>query len=89
MAEWLEIVFHTWGGFMAGFGILVVGIGAYMVTSRSSFLRWGPAIALTVAFGRFLASNIALRSDFLPFIVALAALAVIVAVLLVVRRGRR
>ena len=83
MAEWLGIVFHTWGGFMAGFAILLLGIGAYMMTSRSIFLRWGIAIGVVFAFGRFLASNLALRSDFLPFIVAITALAVIVAVCLI------
>lgn len=86
LADWLSIVFHTWGGFMAGFGILIVGVAGYMMTLRPAFLRWGAAVAVVVAFGRFLASNIALRSDFLPFIVALAAVATIAAVRLALRR---
>ena len=86
MAEWLSIVFHTWGGFMAGFGILMLGVAGYMITLRPAFLRRGAAVALVVAFGRFVASNIALRSDFLPFIVVLAAVAAVAAVRLVLHR---
>jgi hypothetical protein len=86
MAEWLSIVFHTWGGFMAGFALLLLGIAGYWMTLRSAFLRWGTALAVLVAFGRFLASNIVLRSDFLPFIVALAVLALVAALRLARRR---
>lgn len=86
MADWLAIVFRTWGGFMAGFGILLVGVGAYFMTLNVRFLRWGAAVAIVVAFGRFLASNIELRSDFLPFIVAIATLAVVAALWLALRR---
>ena len=86
MADWLAIVFRTWGGFMAGFGILIIGVAAYLMTLRPSFLRWGAIIAIVVAFGRFLISNIALRSDFLPFIVAIAALAGVAALRLALRR---
>lgn len=31
--DWLGIVFSTWGGFIAGFGIVLLGIGA---TDRKS-----------------------------------------------------
>jgi hypothetical protein len=86
MADWLSVVFKTWGGFMAGLGILIVGVAGYLMTLRPELLRWGAAIAIVVAFGRFLASNIALRSDFLPFIVALAVVALIAAARLALRR---
>ncbi len=85
MADWLSIVFHTWGGFMAGFGILILGVAGYLLTLRPGYLRWGAAVAVAVAFGRFLASNIILGSDFLPFIVALAAVAVVAALRLTLR----
>ena len=71
---------------MAGFGILLIGVGGYVMTLNARFLRWGAAAAVVVAFGRFLASNIELRSDFLSFIAAIAALAVVVALRLVLRR---
>jgi hypothetical protein len=77
MLEWLRIVFRTLGGFVAGFGILLVSGGAYMMTRRRRVLEWGAAVALLVAFGRFLASNVVLRSDYLWFIGALFALAVL------------
>jgi hypothetical protein len=86
MADWLSIVFHTWGGFMAGFGILILGVAGYLMTLRPAFIRWGAAVAVVVAFGRFLASNIALRSDFLPFVVTLAAFALLAALWLALRR---
>jgi hypothetical protein len=86
MADWLSIVFHTWGGFMAGFGILMLGVAGYMMTLRPAFLRWGTAVAIFVAFGRFLASNIALRSDFLPFIIALAVVGAAAVLRLALRR---
>lgn len=78
MLDWLRIVFRTFGGFVAGFGILLVSGGVYMMTGRRGVLEWGAAVALLVAFGRFLASNVVLRSDYLWFIGALFALAVIV-----------
>lgn len=85
MAAWLSIVFRTWGGFMAGFGILILGVAGYLLTLRSGYLRWGAALAVVVAFGRFLASNIILGSEFLPFIVVLAAVAVVAALRLALR----
>ncbi len=86
MADWLAIVFRTWGGFVAGFAILLISLGAHLSTSNARVLRWGAALAVIVAFGRFLASNIALGSDFLPFIIIIAALAVIAAMILILRR---
>jgi hypothetical protein len=49
-------------------------------------LRGGIALALVVAFGRFLASNIALRSDFLPVLVVISAVAAAAALALTLRR---
>ena len=79
MLEWLSIVFHTWGGFMAGFGVLIVGVAGYVATLSPRFLRWAAALALPIAFGRFLVSNIVLSSDFLPLMVVMAVLAAMAA----------
>jgi hypothetical protein len=79
MAEWLRIVFRTWGGFIAGFGILILSVATYMLTSRRALLSWGVALALSVAFGRFLVSNVTIRSDFLWFVGALFVLALLTA----------
>lgn len=83
MVEWLRIVFRTWGGFIAAFGILLLSVATYMITSRPVLLCWGVALALAVAFGRFLASNVMIRSDFVWFVGALFALALITALRLV------
>jgi hypothetical protein len=86
--EWLGTVFHTWGGFIAGFGILLLGIGGFLLSGRARCLYWATAIGAVVAFGRFLFSNILLDSDFLWFISALFALAAATAISLLLRRGR-
>ena len=75
LAAWLSIVFDTLGGFMAGLGIAILAVGYYLMTLRGTILRWSVALALLVAFGRLLASNIALHSDFVPVITALALVA--------------
>ena len=86
--EWLGTVFRTWGGFIAGFGVLLLGIGGYLLSGRARCLYWATAIGAVVAFGRFLFSNILLDSDFLWFISALFALAAATAISLLLRRGR-
>lgn len=88
MLEWLGIVFRTWGGFLVSFGILVLSMGAYMLTAAPASLRIGVALALPVAFGQFLASNIRLHSDYLLFIGVLCGIAFLTAgcILLGVRR---
>ena len=83
MSEWLGIVFRTWGGFMAGFGVVLIGVAAYLFTGRRVVLFWATAIGVVVAFGRFLLSNLAIRSDYLVFIAILFALAMVVAVILI------
>ena len=83
MSEWLGIVFRTWGGFMAGFGIVLIGVATYLFTARKSLLGWATAIGVVVAFGRFLLSNLAIRSDYLVFIAILFSLAMVVAVILI------
>lgn len=86
--EWLGTVFRTWGGFIAGFGVLLLGIGGFLLSGRARCLYWATAIGAVVAFGRFLFSNILLDSDFLWFISALFALAAANAISLLLRRGR-
>ena len=86
--EWLGTVFRTWGGFIAGFGVLLLGIGGFLLSGRARCLYWATAIGAVVAFGRFLFSNILLESDFLWFISALIALAAATAISLLLRRGR-
>ena len=87
MITWLGIVFRTWGGFMAGFGILLGAVGANLLTARERVLRWGATAAVLVAFGRFLFSNLILHSDHLPFIFAMFAIAVVAATQLIRRGG--
>ena len=82
VAQWLGLVFRTWGGFIAGFGFTLVGVAVYLLTSRPSVLTSGVALGILVAFGRFFASNLRLHSDFLWFIEVLFAIAVVTAVLL-------
>ena len=86
--EWLGTVFRTWGGFIAGFGVLLLGIGGFLLSGRARCLYWATAIGAVVAFGRFLFSNLLLDSDFLWFISALFALAAATAISLLLRRGR-
>ena len=86
LAAWLTIVFHTLGGFVAGFGIVLLTIGAYLLTAARGVLRGGVALALVVAFGRFLVSNIVLRSDFLPVLIAISAIALGAALALTLQR---
>ena len=86
--EWLGTVFRTWGGFIAGFGVLLLGIGGFLLSGRARCLYWATAIGAVVAFGRFVFSNILLDSDFLWFISALFALAAATAISLLLRRGR-
>ena len=86
--EWLGTVFRTWGGFIAGFGVLLLGLGGFLLSGRARCLYWATAIGAVVAFGRFLFSNILLDSDFLWFISALFALAAATAISLLLRRGR-
>ncbi len=87
--DWLGIVFATWGGFIAGFGIVLVGIGAFMLSTRTVWVYLGTAVGVLVAFGRFVVSNIILNSDFLWFIATMFVLAVVVAVVLLVTTVHR
>ena len=84
--EWLLIVFRTWGGFIAAFGILMLAVSGYWLTKRGCFLRYGTALAVLLGFGRFLVSNILIHSEYLWFIAVLSALALVTAVLLLVAR---
>ena len=84
--EWLLIVFRTWGGFVAAFGILILAISGFWLTKRDCFLRYGTALAVLVGFGRFLVSNVLLHSEYLGFIAVLFAFALITAALLLVAK---
>lgn len=86
---WLGIVFSTWGGFIAGFGITILGFGAYMLSGRAVWLYLGTAIGVLVAFGRFLLSNIIINSDSLWLIAALFVLALALSTVLLVKTVRR
>jgi hypothetical protein len=88
MSTWLSIVFRTWGGFMAAFGILLGAVGANLLSARQGIVRWGAAAAVLVAFGRFFLSNLQLRSDYLPFIAGLFTIAAIAASFLTSSRDR-
>jgi hypothetical protein len=88
MVAWLGIVFRTWGGFMAGLGILLGAVGGNLLSAPPGVLRWGAAAAILVAFGRFLVSNLQLRSDYLLFVAGLFALGAVAAGLLISSRVR-
>jgi len=77
VARWLRLVFRTWGAFMAGLGVALAGIGGYVATTRKIFLSWGTAVAITVSFGTFMTSNLEIRSQSLPLVAVLFALAVV------------
>ena len=79
---WLSIVFRTWGGFVIGTSLWLLGYSLEFLTARERWLKVGAASGLLFAFGSFLFSNVQLRSDFLWFIGVLAALAAWVACLL-------
>ncbi|MDB4977280.1 MAG: hypothetical protein JWN48_5621 [Myxococcaceae bacterium] len=84
---WLSIVFRTWGGFMVGLGLCVLGRAMGLASGRDRWSRIGMAAGLVLAFGSFLASNVQLRSDFLWFIALLFVVATACALLLVTTRG--
>jgi hypothetical protein len=84
LLAWLSLVFATWGTFIAAFGVVLSGVASALRSGRTTLLRWACALALMIAFGRFLWSNLVLRSDFLWFIALLFLLALIAAIMLVV-----
>lgn len=85
LRDWLGIVFHTWGGFIAGYGIMLTGAGLFMLTGRNSWVVRATALSLPIVFGRFLYSNVLLSSDFLWVIAGLLALALTAACLLILK----
>lgn len=68
LLPWLRIVFRTWGGFVLGFGLCILGSGVAVVAGRAVWSKAGMALGVLFAFGWFLASNIQLNSNFLWFI---------------------
>lgn len=89
MLSWLELVFRTLGGFIVAFGILLGAVAGYLITSRPALLSWGVAVAVVVAFSRFLASNMAIHSDFLWYVAVLFAIASAIALRIAWSRGPR
>lgn len=86
LLPWIRIVFRTWGGFVVGLGVLLLGQGIAVYTNRSGWSRGGTAVGVVFAFGSFLVSNIQLGSDFIWFIGLLFAFALAVACI-VLRRS--
>jgi len=86
--DWLHIVFSTWGGFIAGFGATLLGIGLFMLSGRKLWLYLGTAAGALVAFGRFLLSNIIINSDSLWLIAGFFALALTLSLVLVAKTVR-
>jgi hypothetical protein len=89
LLPWLQIVFRTWGGFIVGLGVCLLGQGASSITGRSGLATMGTSLGLLFAFGSFLVSNIQIRSEFLWFIALLFFGAVAIATLLVLSWRRR
>ncbi len=88
LLAWLSVVFATWGAFIAAFGVLLFGVARTLSNPQTDALRWATAFGLLIAFGRFLWSNLVLRSDFLGFIAPLCALALATAVALLFQKNR-
>ena len=76
-------MFATWGAFITAFGILLLGVARTLSDDPTHVLRWATALAVLVAFSRFLWSNIVLGSDFLGFIAPLCLFVVVAAIVLV------
>jgi hypothetical protein len=89
LLPWLQIVFRTWGGFIVGLGLCLLGQGASCSASRPGLASLGTSVGLLFAFGSFLVSNIQIRSEFLWFIAVLFFGALSIATLLVLSWRRR
>ncbi len=85
LLRWLAVVFRTWGGFMLGFGLCILGQAAHCLSHRPMWLQLGTGLGLVTAFGSFLVSNIQLRSAFIWF-VAFSFVAAVMAAVLLLRR---
>lgn len=84
LTRWLSLVFATWGAFITALGVVLFGVASALRAGHTRVLRWASALAVMIAFGRFLWSNLVLRSDFLWFISLLFLLALFAAVALIV-----
>ena len=89
LLPWLHVVFRTWGSFIVGLGLCLVGQGASCIAGRSGLARMGTSLGVLFAFGSFLVSNIQIGSAFLWFIALLFFGAVAIATLLVLSWRRR
>lgn len=85
--DWLGIVFRTWGGFITGFAIVITGIGVATFSGDAKWLRYGTAVGILVAFGRFAYSNVVISGDYLIFIASMFVMALIAAGLLLWKPG--
>ncbi len=80
LADWLRIVFRTWGAFLLAFGVSLLSVASYMLTLRSALLTWGVVLAVLMGFGQFLVSNLVIQSDYVWLIAGLFAVALLAAV---------
>ncbi|MEJ7598391.1 MAG: hypothetical protein WKG01_10810 [Kofleriaceae bacterium] len=87
LSTWLSIVFATWGGFVTGFGVMLVGAALTLMTSQQRWLCVGTAAGVLIATSRFLVSNLILGSDFLWFVIVIAFLSALAAALLIANQG--
>jgi hypothetical protein len=78
LLRWLSLVFATWGAFITAFGVVLFGVANALRTARTTVLRRATALALMIAFGRFL-----------WFIVLVLLVSLASAIMLVVRSRRR
>lgn len=85
--DWLGVVFRTWGGFITGFAIVIIGIGVSTFSGDAKWLRYGTAAGILVAFGRFAYSNVVISGDYLIFIASMFVVALIAAALLLWKPG--
>jgi len=75
LLDWLTIVLRTWGGFMAGFGVVLIAVATSFFRATKRLLSVGTAVGVIVAFGQFFLSNLTISSDYLVVVGLLFGLA--------------
>jgi hypothetical protein len=89
LLDWLTIVFRTWGGFMVGFGVVLIGVATSFLRATRTLLRVGTAVGIIAAFGQFFLSNLAISSDYLVVVGLLFGLALAAGVGLILGLAKR